>query len=525
MADYFVDSTTGNDTDTGLSMDLAWATLEHALEAGGLVAGDNVWVRRIHVEYSGNPTSDIACAYDGTRNNPISIMGWPRAVIPNTTITEATWTNGSTTVDLVVGVTLDREKHCGRYATAPNGFRYLITRIIDANTLIIDREYAGSSVSTTNGKFQIEADEDYILAQEIDDLTWTIKKANYNTDADDLPCIDFKDQAYQLLVSGGNYHYFKNLEFRDSTDTNGIVYCVASLWTYFLGCLFHQDQNTSALTIGVTQNVFAKRTIIEGSGAGSSQVGFFGLGAYQEFRDVAIYGMGDLGLSNFNGRLTNVNIGVEIANGDYDLYLRGGGVKGRDVKFGGTNGTFLGYSPRGGSLNRINIENYGKVLGAHYGGVPFISMQKNDVVAGSGDPYKRTGGADSVIEVDCSGSSTYNIGIPENAYEIFTHEFEATTELKAYRYYVQCKAITLSASELWLEVEYVDSYNDVTAYTMTKEVSDEACSLRSSESDWSQYIEVTGIQPAVASKVRIRCFVSKYDADGRIFIDPLVVIS
>ena len=70
MPNYFVDSTTGNDGDSGLTMDAAWATIEHAVEAGGLVAGDKVWVRRIHVEYAGNPTSDITPTYSGTPKDP-----------------------------------------------------------------------------------------------------------------------------------------------------------------------------------------------------------------------------------------------------------------------------------------------------------------------------------------------------------------------------------------------------------------------------------------------------------------------
>jgi len=71
----------------------------------------------------------------------------------------------------------------------------------------------------------------------------------------------------------------------------------------------------------------------------------------------------------------------------------------------------------------------------------------------------------------------------------------------------------------------VDSYDDTSEYTITKEESDETCSIRGSVSDWTQYIEVTGIASATASKVRIQCFVAKYDADGYIYIDPQVVVT
>jgi len=77
MANHFVDSTTGLDADTGHDMDLAWATVEHAHEAGALVADDIVWVRRIHVEYAGLPVSDINTAYSGTPKEPIRTIGCP----------------------------------------------------------------------------------------------------------------------------------------------------------------------------------------------------------------------------------------------------------------------------------------------------------------------------------------------------------------------------------------------------------------------------------------------------------------
>jgi len=223
MANYFVDSTNGDDTDDGTTMDDGpgggvgcWATIEHAHEAGGLAAGDTVWVRRIHVEYAGNPTSDINTAYSGIPKNPIKTIGWPR----NThAIASSDWTNGSTAV-VVDDADMDREKHQGRFVTGPDGFDYLITKVTDASNIVIDREYAGGTVA--NQAATILADEDYALAQAIDDSAWVIKKADWNADADDLPCLDFKDQAFQLYINT-RYLEFVNLEFRDSSDVRGFI--------------------------------------------------------------------------------------------------------------------------------------------------------------------------------------------------------------------------------------------------------------------------------------------------------------
>lgn len=127
MADRYVDSNTGSDSDNGTTQALAWATLEHALGAGSLGVGDKVWIRRTHGE---TPTVDIASLYDGSASQPLELIGWPRPAILNTTITQADFTNGSKIIDNVVGITPDREKHTGRYITAPDGKRYLITAVL-----------------------------------------------------------------------------------------------------------------------------------------------------------------------------------------------------------------------------------------------------------------------------------------------------------------------------------------------------------------------------------------------------------
>jgi len=203
-------------------------------------------------------------------------------------------------------------------------------------------------------------------------------------------------------------------------------------------------------------------------------------------------------------------------------------VRGKDLKLGAN----VGELERGTAAIfsqgvSMNIENYNRVLGAHKSWNAMGEIVKLDVVAGSGDPYKRTGGADSILDLLYDQSDTaQNYVSPTKILTdpIFTHEFEATTDSKSYRYYVQAIG-AVTATELWIEVEYVSVYDDTSGYSMTKVISDESVSARANEDDWSQYIEVTGIAPSVASKVRIRCFCSYYDATDKIYIDPLVEIT
>jgi hypothetical protein len=507
MANYFVDSTTGNDGDAGTDMDLAWATLEKAHESGGLAAGDIVWVRRLHSE---TLSSTIACLYDGTPTAPIRTIGWPRAA--DSSITSATWTNGSTTVDLIVGLSMDREKHLARYITGPDEKTYFITKIVDSNTILIDKEYAGGTVTGANGACTIQEDPDYDLAQAIDDSGWTIDVAAWTADADDLPNIDGGAGAFYIDINSDQFLTWDNLDI-----TSGTSYCINVVYgrsTSLRGILISTDANAVACYLRFG-DFHLERVIITGNGAGGSQNGVV-LNDCRVFgTDVAIYNTGDHPLYSAYANLHfhGLNVGVETATPlteDVNM-VYWATLTGRDIKFGAS----IGLLERGaGGLTQsahIAIENYNRVLGSHIVIDSNGTVTSVDVVDGSGDPYKRTGGADTVVEVLYDQSSTTqsnpNIHKRFNVRPVLTHEFEATTDRRKYRYYVQAEGAVL-ASELWMEVEYVSGYGDATTeYTIKKLTSDEAITVRGDASDWSQYIEVDNVTPAVASK--------------KIYIDPL----
>jgi hypothetical protein len=517
MADYFVDSTTGNDLDDGSTMDLAWATLEQAVSAGSLSAGDTVWVRRVHSE---TPAATINAAYDGTPSAPISIIGWPRNTAA---ITGATWTQGSTTVDNVAGLSMDREKHVGRWISSPSGPDYLITRIVDSDTFIIDRPYANATVAGANGAATIQADEDYALAQAIDDSGWTITKSDYNSDADDLPLMDWTGVAGYLYITGDFFHVLKNYYF-----IGGDSYCFRT--NNAKGFAAHGILMVSNTQIGCylqTTGCYFDRIICEGSGSGSAEQGIVMADCTLRLSNSAIYGMGDAGMQLSYGLsyLENVNIGVEVGNTDSDLILGiGGHITGRDVKFGGNSDEFARDYALILTNASVDIENYNKVLGSHVKWNSHGTLLRVDVVGGSGDPEKRPGGADSVVEVTYDQANvTYALTnpIPQWTSIVFTHEFEVNNESKNYRYYVQCPG-SVPADELWIEAEYVSEYTGQSRYVHSKVQSDEAISARTGADDWSNYIEVTGIQPDTPglSKVRIRCYCAYYHASNKIYIDP-----
>lgn len=515
MADYFVDSTTGSDLNNGTTMDLAWATIQYALQSGGLTAGDIIWVRKLHSE---TPVADIAPIYEGTPAAPIQIIGWPR----NThAVSSSDWTNGSTSVTIDDN-DMDREKHCGRYITAPDGEVYLITRVTATSTIIIDREYAGSTV--TNQAATISADSDYTLAQAINDSGWTINKAAWNADADDLPLLDFNNTAFQLILSSDGYHFFKNMEMKDSTDSNGILrFDSLSLAGYIEGLLLLQSPDSTALYIN-NSCVIGERIIIEGDGAGTLQRGIYlQTGALRLFNS-AIYNMGDIGMRiGGNAVLSNVNMGVEVANGDADIELYYGGVvSGKDVKFGGTNGyiDYFGAS----SCNQMSIENYQKVLGDNR--TFFVGGYFEKVPVAGETPNKKL--SDNVLKI--TPSSSGQEFVKELAYSFFEYIIDTDTTSRNYKFWIyNDSGVTLNATtamdDIWLEAEYVKSYNDTSEYTNMKEYSTETSILDAADADDWDSLNVTAIAPAVSSQVRLRIYWSKYLAATNVFIDPEVVIS
>lgn len=525
MANYFVDSTTGNDGDSGLTMDDAWATFEHAWTAGNLSADDIIFIRRIHSETASSFYTQQT-GLDGTSDGPIIMMGWPRAA--DSSITEADWTNSSTIIDNIVGLSMDREKHLGRFVTAPDGNDYLITKITDSDTIVIDREYPGTTVTSTDGACIIKADEDWYddmgAAYGFDDSGWTIKESDWDGDADDIPTLDF---------SGGNYYlnlketWFRYQYLNIIGGTSYTIYGTGSLWLTFLGCLF--SGTASEGYIRSASAIVLDRCVGDGTPGR-----YFRYGEYYTIRNCAFYGATSYCFDQVGGTfyLENVNFSVETSTAADLFYAPKARISGIDIKYGGSGDvldrTYAAFYPFPHMTLR-GIENFGKVFGSHWGSNSHAEIIKTDVVADSGDPYKRTGGSDSVLELICdfddNAYGLYLDGRTSMVTPVFIHEFETTTDSKNYRYYIQTDTETVSASQLQIEAEYVSSYATSASYTYSRVQSTQDIEVRTGADDWSQYIEVTNIQPAIASKVRIKCYCSYYHASAKIYIDPKPVIT
>lgn len=513
MADWFVDTGLATGSNNGTSMDNAWQSLKTAMEYASFAAGDKIWVRR---RSSYTATSSITPTADGAESALISWIGWPR----NThTISSSDWTNGSNTVT-VDDNDMVREKHQARYITAPDGFVYLITRVVNTGSIMIDRPYPGSTVS--NASATIHADDDYSTAQAIDDSAWTIKKTDWNGDSDALHKFDFSGTSYGFAGASANSWILKNLDIVSGTGWG--TYAVtwpSAVGPVFEGIMLKQPANDYATC---WRFCTIRRFTMEGTGSGTSQRGFYTFTTCL-LEDGAIYNFGDTGIYQMHGFLRNVNVGVEQANGDFDISHATSIMKGIDVKCGGTNGDVVSNT---GMFSYFYVENYGKVLGAHkfwnWDGRRYYTNVA--VVAGSGDPYKRTGGADQVLKATpVSVSSTYNgISDPTKKPIILEYTFSVDTTQRTYRIYVQAALMSLTASQLVLEADYADSYAEASEYHLGLVRSDEAISTRSGADDWSQYVEVT-VQPAVASNVHLRLRGDWIDSDGILYIDPLVEIS
>ena len=594
MTDYFVDSTTGDNGDNGTTFDLAWATVEYALETADLSAGDIVHVRPVHSEI---PTSDIALIDRGTADNPIQIIGWSRAALPDTTITAADFTKGSKIIDNVTGITPARVAHINRYITAPDGKQYHITAVIweagldgigagdgfavgeiltnttqtkkgkvwaaaetestdtiqyvrDSATawvdndnlissgggdgeidasgetavgFILSQEYAGSTVTGTDGKFQIDADPDYSTDQAIDDSTWTIKKADW--DAQDLPTIDFNDGNYQIKFFTDYYFSFKNIEFKDSADSSGILYGDVVKAIKLEGCLFKQTAaNCIILNIGSSTYGFLKRVICEGSGSGTSQVGLYiRLG---KLVDVVVNNAGDFGLQ-VSGvlKIQRVNVGIEMANSDDDICTdRSSQLTGADLAIGGTNGTYsVSNSAYICPFYKVHIENYQKVFDDHF--IDFRGGTSKNVDVGDSNAPSAASPAGSITDLIAvyPNSSGYEY-IEEWLMPLATWKIWAAAAAETYTVYIQNNmGVTLNDTaakdDIWLKLTYIDFYDDTTKYRKKELFSTEIDILdRADATDWDS-LTIANHTPAKAGWAVLELFVSKYVASGQIYID------
>jgi hypothetical protein len=524
MTNYFVDSTTGSDSDNGTTMDLAWASYVHAVTAGGLVAGDYVWIRRIHDESVGGT---VNVAYSGESDNAIKVIGWPR---PTLDITSATWTNGSRTVSLVVGVSMAETSHIARYVTAPDGERYMTSYITDSATFKLDTPYNGATVTLTDGAATIYADDEWYddmgTQYGFDDSGWTIKESAWDADAHAMPKISLFGGSYYIYHYSDRWWYYANIYFDGGSWSSGSFYFRQGATTTLRGVYLKNDSNGGLLLASGTV-LYLKRVVCRGTNEGGNY-GLSAGGSVYVVDDVVLDGIRYCLSFTQNGgiRGRGLHLGLNIACAiHYNIaecnslsYIKG-------LTEGTPTAQFVNYDRIG--YYSLGLEDYQGVLGAHKVYNNFGTIIKLDVVAGSGDPEKRSKGADSVLELlydwdeaDCPTHYEYGGAVEA----LLDHEIEATTDSKSYRYYVQSE-VSLTADDLWLEVEYAKGYTDTSTHKSVVVQSDETITVRDDASDWTQYIEVTGIQPAVASKVRLRMYCKYYHATNKVYIDPLVVIS
>ena len=508
----FIDSVNGSNGNNGTTMDLAWQTIAYAAVSGALSTDYTVWMRRNIAE---TPGAIFTMTYDGTPIQPIRFIGWPR----NTITTTGNFTNGSSTVSGVAAA-MARLPHESRNMSGPDGKAYWIEKVTDANTIVLNREYAGPD--SAGGSFTISADEDYTEAQAIDDSTWTIKKAAWSADADNIASLDFNGASYYWYFSSALNVEVKNLEMKNGGLSGiGTIRTIKSFLT-FVNCLFYTNTNALLLYLngGITCLI---NCIFEGTAAGSSNWLYYGTRNNSYFLRCgfrsAYYHL--YPASTIKIKLIDCNIGIlgaasslELQTGQQtDIYLS-------DVN-AVDNFNLGAFVPAG---SNFYFENYGRTKGLHKDISVVGTIQSND--CSGADVNRRTGGSSRVIDCLFNGGATYG-GVRHStssslqfAKLVFEHVFTADTTSRTYRYYVQSVTDALTANELWLECEYIDSYEDSSEYTTTFVSSDETITARADADDWGQYIEVTGIAPAVASNVIIRCFCTKYHATNKRYVDP-----
>jgi len=519
--DYFLDLShdqanggDGTTMQTDGGADDAFKTFAEAYASIGV--GDVCWIRRIT---NVAQIASIVFTQDASPVAPAIWIGWPR----DARVINCDWENGSTAVSNVDDNDITWSTVCGRWITGPDGFDYLITAITDTATFVIDRPYAGTTAA--NEDVTIKADE---LPQGISEPTDT---DSWSADADGLALVDFNDGNLYLYDSV-RYNQFWNMEFKDSTYADGIIYHATGNASVFNGCLFSQSTQNDPLIYTTTGNVNFNRCIFKGFGGTNSNVEVK-LKSSTKMTNSAIYGMGDYGLWLFDTNLNvleNVNIGVEVANANEDIYFYGSGnTQMRDVKLGGTNGDveFYLYSAERGTIISAN---HNKVLGAwkQYNWVSTISEKV--AVTGTNANKKLS---DNVIKITPETVSTYQFQQIENMSKVFESRktYDAGTyNIKLWIYNDTGNTLndtTFSDDILMRCRAEAANYGDATTeyVSMPWTYSDEIDILDAADADDWDYLQCDSVVVDVSgSRIYCEVLVSTYDAEANvILIDPQTV--
>jgi hypothetical protein len=167
----------------------------------------------------------------------------------------------------------------------------------------------------------------------------------------------------------------------------------------------------------------------------------------------------------------------------------------------------------------LTSEHDNRVLNTHIKYTMYGTSTKISADGSGSNPSQRSGGSAYIFQVvPNSGTS------PEYAlrkFEILETAIWLTTGAKTLRIYMQSDFATLPAEELEFTAQYFDSATIPSTAVVT---SDESITTRTSQSDWSQYVEVSFTQQQ-EGWVRLELWLLGYESGKTVWVDPKVVIS
>lgn len=521
-------------TDAGTSPTNAWTRLIASTKSivyNGYSPGDANWIRRDNGASRTIDTASGAMYFSdrGSATSPLLMVGWPRAAV---SLSQADWTRGSQVVDNVVGVTLAASDHIARNIVGPDGRTYMVSEVVDSNTMKVLQPYVGSTVTGASGACSISADDFYSGRPAAG------QSAGWDSDGQNIPQVDFNG-GHNIAGSLDYYWWFEGLEFYNCSSGYGAISLARCGLFLFRGCYFNSMR--TAVVVGMGSTAIFDRCVFTGLGGGSLHsynlaVTTRGGAGVALFKNCAVYGFGDdpFGDSYYsrgNFFFQDCNIGVEEANYHgltseaQQMHL------GMNVKVGSpTSGSaWRNLSSTDQGLNPFfpsgcSFENYGRSLNVKEAHRGLGTVILKDVVAGSGDPEKRTGGSDFVLDIffDATGVGTQPChDFTPIVLEGFIKQAEDTTE--TYEISIQANGAVTSA-QLWLEAYFLSDYYDDDTYLFSIVESDENVSTRTGADDWGNTLQVEITTPAGCgdSPVRFRLCCNYYHASNHIYADPLI---
>jgi len=524
----YVDYTNGTDSaGYGRAMSTPFKTLGYAFTSlAGSTKSTAIICRRGEQEIR---SSNLTGNFNGDEAFPNILTSWPR---PASGYVGRFFPN-SARVESISPADLTELGNEARFIIAPNGIRHLVAKVLDSNTMLIDPEYKDAEVATN---FTFE--QDYLYPLLSTGITGADLQATWDADTNDIYSVFFN----------GSYYWTTTNSYLDKFNI-AVTGCIGSSYlmqdhgvknSYFRNCLYKCKMDDASLWYAYRGRYVFDGCVFEGLNAvDTDQNGILCTVDDLVILNSVFVSMGGRTVFPYGGTLLLDNVKAPLDG--YYLYRAIDGQQSAakssfiNCCFSGTAGsegsTYGGYY-QGTNLSPVlNVTNYNRVVGDDrtiWPGAGHVRKINSSLVPGI--TFRPGGSQDYLLMAQIYRWSLEGWGFRSedgidsdlrHGRKVLEHQFIVPSGTVDIRYYVQSSGNALTLDDVWLEVGSCPGTYWSPVNTIIYKSSG-GISARSSTSDWSQYVYISGLTVA-SGYLTAKLFYSKYGSTAAqaTYIDPL----